>query len=77
MCEYNINICYILYLSFFLSISLTNFGFAVPPETFIDWPTKKPNNLSLPDLYSATLSLFSSKILSINTSNSLGSLFCF
>ena len=32
-----------------LSSSLSCAGFALPPVAFITWPTKKPNNLSLPD----------------------------
>ena len=37
------------YLSFAFNISLTNWGLALPPETFIACPTKKPNSFSLPD----------------------------
>lgn len=34
--------------NFFLSSSLTWAGLALPWLSFITWPTKKPNNLSLP-----------------------------
>ena len=50
---------------------------ALPPEAFIAWPTKNPNNFSLPCLYSTAFSLLSFIILSIKASSALGSLCCF
>jgi hypothetical protein len=35
--------------NFAFNSSLTTFGFAFPFEAFITCPTKKPNNVSLPD----------------------------
>ena len=52
-------------LNFFFKISFSIAGFALPPVDFITWPTKKPNNLSLPDRYSATLSAFAARIASM------------
>src|SRR5687768_5851633 len=43
-------------LSFARSRSLTICGLALPAIAFITWPTKKPNNASLPALYCSTLS---------------------
>jgi hypothetical protein len=41
---------------------------AFPAVAFITWPTKKPNSLSLPERYSATLSAFFARMSSIAAS---------
>jgi hypothetical protein len=44
------------------SSSLTTAGLAFPAIARIVWPTKKPNSLSLPPRYSATLSWLAERI---------------
>ncbi len=43
-----------LHFNNFLSRLLTMAGLALPDVSFITWPTKKPNNFSLPARYPAT-----------------------
>ena len=51
--------------SFAFSTSFTRAGLPLPCMAFITWPTKKPNSLSLPERYSATLSAFAASTASI------------
>ncbi|ABQ66964.1 hypothetical protein Swit_0596 [Rhizorhabdus wittichii RW1] len=60
----------------FLSSSLTTPGLALPPIAFIVWPTKKPNSLSLPPRYSATLSALAAITSAITASIAPVSLVC-
>ena len=56
---------------------MTTPGLALPAIAFIVWPTKKPNNASLPALYCKTLSALAARISSIRASISPVSLVCF
>src|SRR5262249_9516215 len=52
------------------SRSLTTFGFAFPPVSFITWPTKKPSRPSLPPWYAATCPGLAARMASITGSSS-------
>src|ERR1043166_7196262 len=60
-------------LSFSRTRSLTTFGFAFPPVSFITCPTKNPSRPSLPPRYASTCCWFSPRIRSITGSSSLTS----
>src|SRR2546421_422099 len=50
--------------------SLTTFGFAFPPVSFITCPTKKPSRPSLPPLYASTCPAFAASTASTSGSSS-------
>ena len=49
------------YWSFSRSSRLTTFGSALPPVSFITWPTRKPSTPSLPPRYVSTCSGFAAR----------------
>jgi len=59
------------YASLRFSASFTSAGLPLPAIARITWPTKKPNSLSAPDLYSATLSAFAASTLATAASIAL------